>query len=106
MRYPGLQEIHAVPALHVRGLDLFLQQLEFPYAGHCHLVLVRDQTPIEVYREREEDYQHRYQHYAGRPGGDLRKVIELHPAEYRDLQQEQKEAQQRGEGPRDLDVPV
>lgn len=65
-----------------------------------------NQAAVEVYREGEEDNQHRYQHYTGGPSRDLGEVVELDPAEYGDLQQEQQQSQQRGERPSHFDVPV
>lgn len=65
-----------------------------------------DEAAVEVYGEREEYYEHRYQNDAGRPGRDLGEVVELDPAEYGYLYEKQEQPQKGRERPGHLDVPV
>lgn len=105
MRAAG-HEVNAVPPLDVGRLDLLLEELEFPDPGNRDLVLVGHEAAIEVNGERQEYDEHRYEDDAGRPRRHLGEVVELDPAEDRDLQQEEEKSEEGGEGPGDLYVPV
>lgn len=83
------QLAHTVPALDVGGLDLLLEQFQLPDPRDRDLVLVRDETAIEVNGEGQEDDENRYQDDTGRPSRDLREIVELDPAEDRDFHEEQ-----------------
>jgi len=108
---PGGAVVHAIISdvvvmLQMVLLHLLLEHLQLSYSGYRHLILVRHQGAVEVNGEGHEDDHHRDEDHTGRPGRRRTEVIELHPAQDGYLQEEEYQAQQRGEGPRRLDIPV
>lgn len=99
-------DVPVVLVLHLFVLHLLLEDLQLADPGHGHLVLVRHQRPVEVDGKGDEHDEHGNEDDARGPGGHLVHVVELDPAQNGDLEQEQDQPEQRGEGPRRLYVPV
>lgn len=87
-----------------RGIvEIPLDVLQFRHVADRRLALVDHQRVIEVHGKRDKDHEHGYDDDGAGRGRGERVVPELDPTEYGHLDEEEKEPEDRGEGPGELD---